>query len=123
MHELLSRHPLPEQRYYNDLVKHDPTILDLLLRCGNIPREPHYASLEVDSSALTALVLLMNLPVETVPGLKADVGNSSVQQRLDKRWDDVMEGVALLAARPEWSQRLIDIWKRLEQEKILDISQ
>ncbi|KAJ3542646.1 hypothetical protein NMY22_g3433 [Coprinellus aureogranulatus] len=119
--ELVSRQPFPGQEYYNSLMKHDPSVLDLLLRCCNVPREAHYAQLEVDSNALTVLVLLMHLPVEMVPGLKIKVSNEAIQGRLEERWEVVMQGAGLLVARPGWCKSLVDVYERLESEDVVEL--
>ncbi|KAJ3521680.1 hypothetical protein NMY22_g12215 [Coprinellus aureogranulatus] len=122
IYEFVSRLPFPGQDYYNNLMKHDPALLDLLLRCCNVPREAHYAESEVDSSALTVLVLIMHLPVEMVPGLKIEVPVQSVKDRLERRWDGVMEAAGLIATHSKWRQHFVDVWQRLESEKVDEIS-
>jgi hypothetical protein len=114
--ELMGRYPLPEQQYYNDLIKHDPSLLDLLFKCSLVKREAWYAQLEVDVRSLETVVFMLNLPVEMVPGLKLEVDDRAVQERLEQRWGALMDGVGLLTALPNWRRKITDGWKHIIEE-------
>lgn len=118
---MVFRYPIPEQAYYNQLMHHDPGLLDSLLKCANIARAPWYAQLEVDSRITETLVLMLNFSPEMVPGVEINVDDDEIQSRLSNRWSSLMEGTNILTARPDWCQRIVDIWKRLDDESPDDI--
>ncbi|TEB13599.1 hypothetical protein FA13DRAFT_1805743 [Coprinellus micaceus] len=97
---LVGRYPVPEQSFYNDLIRQDPQLLDLLLECAGVKREAWYPQLEVDARTAEALIFMLSIPAEVVPGLEVQVDDRVIQARLEQRWRCLMEGVGLLMARP-----------------------
>ena len=119
----MGRYPVPDQSFYNDLIRQDPELLDLLLECAKVKREAWYPQLEVDARMAEALVFMLNIPVEIVPGLQVQVDDRVVQARLEQRWDCLMEGVGLLTARPNWSQLISDAWGHIVEESPIDLAE
>lgn len=121
VNQLVCSHPLPEQTWYNDLMKYDPKVLDLLLECTNVPRSPWLADIDVDVRAVWSLVLLVNLSTEMMPGLPVEVADERVEERINGRWRALMEGVGILVSRPRWHQTLVDVWTRLDKEDVNEL--
>ncbi|KAF6757661.1 hypothetical protein DFP72DRAFT_845614 [Ephemerocybe angulata] len=119
--ELMFRYPVPEQVYYNQLIEHDPEVIDALLKVGTIQREPWYAQLEIDLRGVETLVLMLNLPAEMVPGIEIQVDDDCIRSRLENRWEDLMKGIGLLTARPKWCQMILDVWNHIATESPDDI--
>lgn len=119
--ELLGRYPPPSQEYCNEIIQHDPGVLDLMLKCAKTRREAWYAQLEVDARMSESLVLLVNTPQEIIPGLKIDVQDHKIQQRLDQRWEGLMDGIRLLTSRPGWAGMIVDIWNHIGEENVPEV--
>lgn len=113
----MGRYPLPEQQFYNDLMKHDPALLDLLFECSLIKREAWYAQLEIDVRTIETVVFMLNVPSEVVPGLDLEVKDQVIRERLEKKWDDLMDGVGLLVSLlPNWCQKITNSWQHILDE-------
>lgn len=119
----MGRYPVPEQSFYNDLIRQDPQLLDLLLECAKVKREAWYPQLEVDARMAEALIFMLSIPAEVVPGLEVQVDDRVIQARLEQRWGCLMEGVGLLTARPNWGRLISDAWGHIVQENPSDLAE
>ena len=90
----------------------------MLLQCAMQERRPWRPTTQVNSVSLKALNLMLNFPVEMVPGVKVEVDNQRIQAKLDAKWHGLMVGFKELTGCSEWCQRLIDVWVKLENEDL-----
>ncbi|KAK7685472.1 hypothetical protein QCA50_011336 [Cerrena zonata] len=116
-HALLCRSPPPSREFILDVVTHRPNIFDLFFECGLTPRPPWYPETDVDSAAIEILALLMQFPLTTIPCLDIPLeGNHKDEYKSDV--DTSIKIIQVFVSRPNWAQRLIDVWSKYEHEEI-----
>lgn len=119
-HALLCRLPIPSRAFILDVVTRRPSLVELYFECALMPRQPWYPESDVDSAAIESLALLMQFPLTTIPHLDIP------QEAKDKDdyqtdLDTSVKIIQVFVSRPNWSQRLIDVWSKYEHERITTV--
>jgi len=121
IHGLFLRSPPPDNQFCYEVLKHDPSVIDLLFRAANIERPPWYADLEVDAILCESVAMIFRLPELVIPGVDIKVSCSDVQKGKERDWDALVDCLKLLTSRPKWVELLLGVWNRIEAEKPLEL--
>lgn len=114
---LFLRCPPASNRFCYEVLRHDPSIIDLIFKAATIQRPPWYADSEVDSILCESLAMIFRLPDLVIPGMDIKVGYDSVQKEWDEDWEAFVDCLRLLTLRPNLVESLLGVWNRLEGEK------
>ncbi|EIW83564.1 hypothetical protein CONPUDRAFT_142239 [Coniophora puteana RWD-64-598 SS2] len=112
-HGILCTFPSRSQDFCLAALKERPHILDLLLYCATINRPTAYPESQMKATSLEALIALFQWPCHTVPGSPATVGMSTSERKI------MSQSMSVLTSRPEWSDKLIEVWMRLQEEDLI----
>lgn len=113
---LLLRSPPPNQRFCLEILKHDPELVDLLFECATSERHPWYPETQVDAIVCEAIALLFCISLEAVPGIPAHPDNDS-QQEFKAEHDALIDSLKILTSRPNWAEKIIAVWKKIDNER------
>ncbi|EIW77039.1 hypothetical protein CONPUDRAFT_62998 [Coniophora puteana RWD-64-598 SS2] len=113
-HSLLATSPLRSRKFCLDILKDKPQIIDLLLDCMIIERRPGFPNSQVDTFAGETLVLLFQWPSHVIPGLS----DPTYKSFKASDWKAMLQAVSIFMSREDWSERLIEVWMRLQEEDI-----
>lgn len=105
---LFLRSPPPNQTFCLEMLKHNPEVIDLLFECATLERHPWYPETQVDAIACEVITLLFCMSLEAVPG-------TSVRPDADRA--PLIESLKILTSRPNWSKKLLAVWKKIDDEK------
>jgi hypothetical protein len=114
---LFLRCPPANSRFRYEVLKHDPSVIELLFRAANLQRPPWYADLEVDSILCESVLMIFRLPELVVPGVDVKVKSSDIQNEKEEEWDAFVDCLRLLTSKPNWVDLLLGVWNRIEVEK------
>jgi hypothetical protein len=114
---LFLRCPPPDSRFRYEVLKHDPSVIDLLFRAAAIERPPWYADLDAGSILCESIVLIFRLPELVVPGVDVKAENIDIQKEMEEEWDALGDCLKLLISRPNWVDLILDVWNHNEAEK------
>ncbi|EIW83528.1 hypothetical protein CONPUDRAFT_52764, partial [Coniophora puteana RWD-64-598 SS2] len=112
-------HPFSVQprNFCLDMLRHKPQILDLLLDCTILDRQPWYPETQVPLKACKALSLLFDCPDYIIPGLSTRF-LTKYEESEARDYKTISQVVAVLASRRDWNEKLIEVWMHLEEEDI-----
>ncbi|RDB30501.1 hypothetical protein Hypma_007254 [Hypsizygus marmoreus] len=119
VHGLLCRSPSPSPQFISETIAHNPELIDLLFQCAVFQRPPWYPETQVDSFACEALSQLFPVSPDIVPGVS--LSESVLPKDEDPEWKGVLECVKLLTSRPNWVEKFIAVWNRIDGERWQDI--
>jgi len=122
VHGLLCRAPPPSQQFCLNILQHNPEIIDLLFECALDPRPAWYPEKQVDSIACEALVLFFRVSLDSVPGVSVSV-EDALQEEVDAEWTALVESLKILTSRKDWVEKIIAVWKKIDDEKWQDLKQ
>jgi hypothetical protein len=114
---LFLRCPPPDSRFRYEVLKHDPSVIDLLFKAAALDRPPWYADLEAGSILCESIVLIFCLPELLVPGVDTKTDSSDVQKEMEQEWVALVDCLKLLTSRPKWVDLLLGVWNHIEAEK------
>lgn len=66
--------------------------------------------------------MMLQLPLHAVPGLEIPL-EGELKEALDAEWQATVSTADLFTERPSWLQKLLDIWKRLDKERLPELRQ
>lgn len=70
--------------------------------------------------ASETLALLFQFPRKRIPGGKVPVPDE-IKEEIDKEYKATIETLKIFTSRPKWQQRVLDVFKRLENETFPDV--
>ncbi|EIW81451.1 hypothetical protein CONPUDRAFT_153996 [Coniophora puteana RWD-64-598 SS2] len=111
--ELMVMNAQPSPRYYLDVLKQKPPVIDLLLECILI--EPPHCNPEgtVTYKAMINLAAFFRWPSSMlVPGISAP----DEQSMNEKDWKALLQSMQVLTSRKDWSDLIIQGWIRTEPD-------
>jgi hypothetical protein len=114
---LFLRCPPPNSRFRYEVLKHDPSVIDLLFKIAAMERPPWYADLEAGSILCESIVLIFRLPELAIPWMDMKLDSGDVQKEMEQEWDALIDCLKLLMSRPKWMDLLHGVWDYLEAEK------
>ncbi|EIW74079.1 hypothetical protein CONPUDRAFT_113828 [Coniophora puteana RWD-64-598 SS2] len=116
-HGLLSTYPPPTQEYCYGILRRKPGIIDLLLDCAILDRQPWYPENQTDSVACEVLSLLFQWPRHIVPGVVTPMDKAFRSQE----WKSILQSLAILTSRQDWVEKLTEVWMRLQEEDLIEL--
>lgn len=116
-HGLLCRSPQPSRQFVYELLQHDPTVIDLVLKCAVIPRPAWYPETQVDSTACELLVMLFDFPLNVVPGIPIPYDRSDWTEEINTELAVMVKSLKMLTSRSGWVEELLSIWGKIDSEK------
>lgn len=117
----LSRYPLHSRKYYLDVLKLSPGIIDALFDVAALPRPAAYPECQIDQLASETLALFCEFPRKIIPGADVPVPED-IKPELDSEYQSTMEALKILTRRPNWVQRILAVFTRLDGETYADIN-
>lgn len=114
---LLCRSPPPSHGFCNEVLNHNPELLDLLFACSALKRPPWYPDSSADSIACEALAMLYGGTSAVVPFISI-ILEDRLQTEMKAEMKALNDSSSLLISRPEWVGKLMAVWKRVEDEKV-----
>ncbi|EIW77048.1 hypothetical protein CONPUDRAFT_157320 [Coniophora puteana RWD-64-598 SS2] len=113
-HGLLCTFSGHSRQFCSDMIKRKPQILDLLLNCAIIERSASHPESDASATACEVLALLFHLPCYVVPGV--DISPPRDREYKDPSWKETLRAMAILTSRPDWLEKLIKVWTRIQEE-------
>lgn len=95
-----------------DILKSQPEMLDVLFDCAVISRPSLFPTSLVCSVACEALMLLFQWPSHIVPGVSTPMDATLKTQH----WKALSQCLSILTSRPDWAEKIIDVWMKVEEE-------
>lgn len=117
---LLCRSPPPTPKFCAEVLSHNPELIDLLFQCALFPRPPWYPESQVDSISCESLAMLFRVPPETIPGISINLEND-FQGAIEEDKKGVTDSLKILTARPKWTEKIIAVWNKIDNEKIHEL--
>ncbi|EIW75378.1 hypothetical protein CONPUDRAFT_132279 [Coniophora puteana RWD-64-598 SS2] len=116
-HDLLSTHPPPTQEYCYGILGRKPDIVDLLLDCAILDRQPCYPESRTSSIACEVLSLLFQWPRHIVPGVVTPMDKAFRLQE----WKSMLRSLSILTSCQDWVEKLTEVWMRLQEEDLIEL--
>ncbi|KAF9530029.1 hypothetical protein CPB83DRAFT_197704 [Crepidotus variabilis] len=118
---LFVRCPPPNPSFCLKILKHDPTIVDLLFNAAAIKRPPWYAELATDSIICESLAMLFRVPDLTMAGVDVLLPNQDLQEERTRKWAALLDCLRILVSRPNWVGMFHEVLNMLEDERPSDV--
>ncbi|KAI0078587.1 hypothetical protein K474DRAFT_884553 [Panus rudis PR-1116 ss-1] len=115
VHALFCRVPTPSRDFMLQVIQTKPEIVDMLLQCASMRRPGWYPENQVDGIASETLALLFQFPLDTVPGLELPLPEKHKRERA-REFRETVEAYKTLITRPQLVDKLIGIWKKVNEE-------
>ncbi|KAI0078593.1 hypothetical protein K474DRAFT_1696962 [Panus rudis PR-1116 ss-1] len=119
-HGLLCRAPVPSREHYLAILRHNPGIVDSLLRIAQLRRTDWYPESKIDALACEVLALLVQFRLDSVPGLNYPL-EGALKEEYDSELRANVEALDILLSRPNWANSLLDAWSKTESFNDNDI--
>lgn len=110
-HSVLCTFPSRSPQFFLGILKEKPYILDLLFDCATLERPSWFPESRIGNTACESIVLLLHLPGYMVPGITAPNRSHHPQE-----WKAMLQAVSILLGRPDWVERIIEVWMHVEEE-------
>lgn len=120
IHSLICCLPPLTRKHVFEIVQSRPIILDLLLDIAMVPRPVWYPETTADQIAAEILALMLQLPLNTVPGLDIPL-EGGLKASFDEEWTASIATADLFLERPQWLPKILRIWKRLDKERYSEL--
>ncbi|EIW74173.1 hypothetical protein CONPUDRAFT_78145 [Coniophora puteana RWD-64-598 SS2] len=110
-HQLIIMNTHPSPRYYLDVLKQKPSVIDLLLDCILVEPPHGYPEGTPAYIATNNLAAFFRWPSSMlVPGVP-----STVDQALsNKDWKALLQSMQILTSHRDWTERIIEAWMKTE---------
>ena len=100
-----------------EILNANPELLDILFDCAILPRPTLFPTSIVCTLACEILSRLFQLPPYIVLGVSTSI--DSTLKTFD--WKLLSKGLTILTSRKDWTEKIIEIWMRVEEEDYLKI--
>ncbi|EIW77051.1 hypothetical protein CONPUDRAFT_109512 [Coniophora puteana RWD-64-598 SS2] len=117
VHGVLCTSPPRPRKFYLDILKRKPRVLDLLFDCAILGRPQWHPETQVDSMACAMLSFLFAWPPHTVAGVATPTDKAFKTQELRV----MSQTMAILTSRPDWVEQLVEIWMRIQEEDLKQV--
>ncbi|GJE85400.1 hypothetical protein PsYK624_014790 [Phanerochaete sordida] len=117
---LLCRTPPVSREYVLDILRTSPELPDLLLDITVRPRPDSHPEVAIDELASEALALLVQFPLNAVPGLDLPL-TGNPKQDFDREWQSALASLEAFTSRPSWVSKILAVWKKLDAEQYSQI--
>lgn len=107
--------PVRKKTAVLEMVRKRPQILSQMLAIASEARPPWYPETEVYSIAAECFTVLVNLPMDRVPGVPVSV-EEGLQRGIDEEWAAALEILRMVTAIPGWVNKVYAVWDRVESE-------
>ncbi|EIW77050.1 hypothetical protein CONPUDRAFT_168076 [Coniophora puteana RWD-64-598 SS2] len=111
---ILCSSPPRSRQFALDILKKRPQVIDLLLDVAIMDRPLYCPETQVDVTACEALALLFQWPLHIVPGVVTPMDKTFKTGE----WKAISQALIILTSRPAWSEKLIDVWMRIQDENM-----
>ena len=112
---LFRRVPLARKRSILEMIEGHSNIIDLLFKCGSLPRTEEHPESHTNFFAAETLVHLMQFPLTSVPNLTIPFSDTHLKQHNEdlKISKDILR---VFTSRSGWVSNLITLWAQYEDE-------
>ena len=114
--DLVAPLPVRKKTTVLEMLRKRPQILRQMLTIASEARPPWYPETEVYSIAAECFTVLVNLPVDRVPGVPVSV-EGDLQREIDEEWTATTETLRMVTAIPGWINKVHAMWNRVESER------